>query len=438
MKVDMIVHAGTLLTINPDSTVSHDVSIIISSGLIIDIVDTHTCTRYQADKVINAQKKIVMPGFVNTHTHIPMTYFKGLADDLLLDTWLQKYIWPAEQKCIHPELIYEATLHGVAELIKSGVTNFLDMYFLPLQTAKACHQAGIRATISDLGLDFPMGDFHKPDKNFSHIEQYKKHISDMPFVELCISAHSVYVASQKTWELAIQTARQHDMTLHTHLCETQKEVADCIQLKGRTPVKYLADLGAFEGRLVMAHGTHLSEEDFEILSDTQTSVAINLHSNLKLASGIPPISKYIQYGINVSFGTDGVASNNSLSIADEISTAAKLYKALHHDPTCLPARDLVRMATIGGAKALGQDKITGSIEKGKSADFICIDTDDFLAQPIYDPYSFIVYAMDRLSISDVVVAGKVLLQSGKLTTIDSDILLQNAKKNTQYIKKTVF
>jgi 5-methylthioadenosine/S-adenosylhomocysteine deaminase len=429
-KVDTIINAGTLLTVNRQNDVLYDTIVVICDGLIVDICHKSKQNKYIADRVISAEDSIVMPGFINTHTHIPMSYFKGLADDYPLETWLQKYIWPTEARCINPTFIYEASLHGIGELIKNGITMFNDMYFIPAETARACHKAGIRAKLCSIGLDFPMGNFFHPDMSFVSVDS----ILDSKLIDFCIGPHSVYVASQKTWERAISLAREKNLHIHTHLCETKTEVKNCISQTDRTPVKYLYDLGAFQSKFVMAHGVHLTEEDMDILADSDCSLAMNLHSNLKLASGIPPIALYLKHNINISIGTDSVASNNTLSISDEIATAGRLYKTIYDDPTFLPAADLVRMGTINGAKALGVENVTGSIEIGKSADIICIDVGNFQSQPNFNPFSTIVYGMNRELITDVMVNGRVLMSDRKLTTIDEAELYANARQNLKLIQ----
>jgi len=435
MKVDIIINGGITVCVNSTDDVLHNTSIIIDKGKIIDITPSQQAAKYHSEQTIDAQNHIVMPGFINTHTHIPMAYFKGLSDDQPLETWLQKYIWPAEARYINPEFIFQASLHGIAESIKNGTTYFCDMYFLPTQTIKACKQAGIRATISDIGIDFPIDTVHDPESNFHHIEKLLASVEDAPLIDLCICVHSIYTASQKTWQAAIATAQRYNLLINTHLSETKTEVADCIAKTGKTPVQYLHDLGTFDSRCLLAHGVHISEEEMQLIKGKQTSISANINSNLKLASGIMPLPTYIKNGINVSLGTDSVASNNHISIPNEINTAGKLFKAVYADPTFLPAKDLVRMATINGAKALGKDHLTGSIEIGKAADIICIDTGNFAAQPIYDPYSYIVYSMNANDIKHALVNGKIVMLDRKLTNIDEATLLANAINNKNNIKE---
>lgn len=434
-EADLQINADTILTMNSADEILYNKSIIIKDGIIIDILDTQIADeKYIAQEKIKADDKIVMPGFINTHTHISMAYFKGLADDLPLDKWLQEYIWPAEAKCINPDFVYQSSLHGIAELIMHGITMFNDMYFIPQETVKACSDSGMRAILGDIVLDFPMGDFHKPEENLKKLYNHLESVKDNKLIDFSISPHSVYACSEESWKLAIETAKREKLLLHTHLSETKKEVDDCkLQKNGKTPVQYLYDLGAFETNFIFAHGVHLEKEDFKLIKNSNCSVAVNLHSNLKLASGIIPLKDYLDNNIIVSFGTDGVASNNTLNISNELSTVAKLFKTIYNDPSFLTAKELVKMATFNAAKALGKDKEIGSLETGKYADLICIDFQGFESQPVYDPFSYIIYSMNSEKISNVVINGKIVLKDKKLQTIDEDLLLENAKRNKQTI-----
>ncbi len=435
INVDLIIKAGTILTVNEKDEILNDHALIIDKRKIIDIISNKNYpTKYFSDNIVNATKQIVMPGLINTHTHIAMTYFKGLADDLPLDAWLNQYIWPAETKCLNPDFVYMASLGGIAELIRSGITYFNDMYFLPLETIKACKQAGIRAIIGDMPLDFPMGDYLDPKNNFTNFHNYKKHTQGNDLIDISISPHSIYTCFEKTWKQCIELAKKEKAIIHTHLSETEKENLDCkTKYNQLSPTKWLYKMGAFETKLLVAHGVHIDKSDMEIIKDTDTSIALNIHSNLKLASGFPPIPEYLENNINLTIGTDSVASNNKLSTLDELSTIAKLYKALYKNPIALSAKELVRMATVNSAKALGKLESLGSLEIGKSADLITIDCNNYLCQPIYDPYSYIVYSMDRQNINDVIINGKLVLKNKKLQTIDEKLLLKNSIKN----KKTV-
>ena len=423
-RVDLKIHCGRLLPIHPENIELTQRTLIINNGKIEAITSYADSEEYEASEVISAEKQLVLPGFINTHTHIGMAYFKGLGDDLPLESWLKDHIWPAEDKYINAEFIYKSSLHGIGELIKNGTTCFNDMYFITEETAKACINTGMRGVLGGgVILDFPLGEYHKPEEFIEIFNKNIEFIKDSTLVNVTVAPHSVYTVNQETWKIAIEMARQGNFLLHTHLCETEKEIFDCKKRYGKSPVQFLYDLGAFDTKFIFAHGIYLEDNDFALITGKDCSLAVNLHSNLKLASGIPPLAKYIKHDINISFGTDSVASNNVLSISDEISTAGKLYKAYYKDAAYLPAKELVKMATINAAKALGLEDRIGSIEIGKEADIICIDINNFQCQPVYDPFSYIVYGMNRGNISTVVVQGRVLMKDKKLQTIDEEELL---------------
>jgi 5-methylthioadenosine/S-adenosylhomocysteine deaminase len=258
-------------------------AVVINAGKILDIVNIDECKgMYNATELISAEEHIVMPGFINTHTHLPMVYFKGIADDLPLDIWLRDYIWPVESKCINPDFIFEASLHGVSELIKNGITFFNDMYFIPLETAKACKQLGMRAVLCNAILDFSINDYDKSETCFDKLYECIEMTKDNPLIEISQSLHSVYTCTLETWKRAIEIARKENILIHTHLCETIKEVEECkLKYKGMSPIKLLDSINAFDERLIFAHGIYLDEEDFNILKCKNSSVSMNIHSNLK-------------------------------------------------------------------------------------------------------------------------------------------------------------
>lgn len=435
INADLMINAGQILTINANNDILLNHSIIVNENIIIDILPTKdACLRFQPKETINAENKILMPGFINTHTHIAMSFFKGLADDLPLDKWLNEYIWPAEAKCLNPEFVYEASIYGIAELLKSGITFFNDMYFFPEETINACLKSGIRAVIGDIALDFPMGDFHNPKNNLNKLEEYINLCKSSQMLEMSIAPHSVYTCFDETWKKCIELAQKHNLLIHTHLSETSYENSECKKLNnGLSPLQYLNSLNIFSVKTLFAHGVHIDDADMQLLKNKDTSIAININSNLKLASGFPPIPEYKETGICVSIGTDSVASNNQLNAINELNTIAKLYKAMYKNPQILSAKELVRMATIDSAKALGKEMSLGSIEIGKYADVISIEISNHLSQPLYDPYSYIIYSMDRQFISDVIINGKIVLKDKEFQNFDDMELLHFAEKNKKIV-----
>ena len=423
MKIDLLVKNGIVLEFRKEPEIN---SIAISNCKILEI-GKELEQKYDAKQIINATDKIVMPGFVNTHSHVAMSYFKGLADDLPLQEWLSKHIWPVEGKFLSEEFVEDAALHGCAEMIKNGITTFSDMYFFGDQTAKSATEIGIRAVLGEGILDYPVANYKNADEIFTYIRKmhnkYKKH----ELIDFAVAPHAIYTCGKENLLKAKELAKELDILLHIHLSETKQEVEDCIKNTGMRPVEYLDSIGFFEGDVVAAHAVWLDENEQNILAKNNSSIAINTSSNLKLASGITSFNCYIKHGVNLSIGTDGVAANNNLSFLQEISLIAKLQKALNNDPTILPAKEMIQIATIGGAKALKKSDQIGSVEIGKKADIILIDTNNLEAQPMYDPYSHLVYSLSSEQIKDVIINGKIVMRNRQLINIDEKELIEKAK-----------
>ncbi len=427
-NIDILIENGDVLTINSEMERLENGWIAINKGKVVEISnDPQEKQKYQPTHTINAKNKIVMPGFINTHTHIAMAYFKGLADDLPLYTWLNNHIWPKETAMINDEFVYHSSLHGIAELIKNGTVMFNDMYFRGSETAKAAIKAGVRAVIGEGVLDFPVAGYDGRDSilkySLSLIEQYK----DSPTIDVSLSPHSIYTCSIETLQKVLDMSKKYGLLLHTHLAETKKEFDDSIAQHGKSPTALLNDLDFWSDKCIAAHSVWLTDEDIDILAEKKVNISINTKSNLKLASGFMPLKKCFEKKINLTQATDGVASNNNLSIIEEISTTSKVHKALNHDPTFLPAEQVIKFPTINAAKALGKKELLGSIEVGKQADIITIDTDEIEAQPIYSPYSHLVYNLNSNAIKDVLINGKPIMLNRQLLTLDENEIKDRAK-----------
>ncbi|HPM03069.1 MAG TPA: amidohydrolase family protein [Candidatus Cloacimonadota bacterium] len=432
---DLIIDNACVVTVDDQNNILENHAVIITDGLIVEILSSeHVNGKYLAKTYIDAKNQILMPGMINMHTHIPMTYFRGLADDLPLNVWLEKYIWPNEAKYISDSFIYDASIHGIAELIKNGITQFNDMYFIPTQTANACVKAGIRAVISDIGLDFPMGDFHQPDQCFEKIRNLKESYQNEDHVRFSLGPHAIYTCSEETLKKCRDISQKENVLIHMHLSETAFEVEQCLEKNGLRPVEYLEKIGLLNENLLIAHGVHLNEKEVELLKKYNVSVCINTESNLKLASGFAPIKLYLDYGVNLCLGTDGVASNNNLSLFDEMSVTSKVHKALNMDPTLLSATQMLRMVTVNAAKALGQKDILGSIEPGKKADLVILNTENVESQPFYHPSSLIVYCLNHSAVSDVIINGKIVMRNKELLTINESEIIEKAKEYKMKLK----
>jgi 5-methylthioadenosine/S-adenosylhomocysteine deaminase len=356
-----------------------------------------------------------------------MIYFKGMADDLPLMDWLSNHIWPAESHFLSKEFIKDAALHGCAEMIRNGITTFNDMYFFGNEVAESARKVGIRAVLGEVVLDFSVANCTNADDILAYSAMMHSKYKDSELIDIAVAPHAVYTCSKKTLIKSAELANKLGITLHIHLSETKQEVEDCIQKHKLRPVEYLDSIGFFQSPVLAAHAIWLDENEQKIMAKNKASIAINTSSNLKLASGFDSFETYLEHGVNLSIGTDGVASNNNLSMLEEISLTSKLQKALNIDPTILPAKQMIEIATLGGAKALCKDKEIGLIKVGKKADLLLIDTNSIEAQPMYNPFSHLVYTLTSESIKDVIVNGNIVMKGRKLTNVDEGELIDKAQ-----------
>jgi len=429
--IDLLIKNGLVLTFEIEPLVT---SIAVNDGKILEVGNSEELEKkYYPNKTIEATGKVIMPGFVNTHTHVAMSYFKGLADDLPLMEWLSKHIWPAEKHFLSPDFVRDASLHGCAEMIRNGITTFNDMYFFGDQTAESAKKVGIKAVLGEGIVDFPVANYQNADEIFAYITEMNSKYKSDGLIDFAIAPHAIYTCGKENLIKAKKLAEKLDLLLHFHLSETKQEVDDCLKQNGLRPAEYLESIGLFEHKTVAAHAIWLSENEQNILAENNVSIAINTSSNLKLTSGFNSFKSYLEKGINLSIGTDGVGCNNNLSIIQEMSLTSKLQKAISNDATFLPANQIIEIATLGGAKALRKEYEIGSIEVGKKADLICVDVYNLEAQPMYDPFSQLVYSLTSEQIKDVIVNGKIVMIDRKMINVDEAELIDKAKFYKQKI-----
>lgn len=412
-KEKTIVNA-VIITMNEKLEVLKNGYITINDNKITEIGEgkpTHS------NNIYDAQGKIIIPGFINAHTHLPMTLYRGLADDLPLHTWLEDHIWPAEAKYTTSDNVKKATQLGLAEMIKTGTTTFADMYFFADTVAEETEKAGVRSVMGEAILDFPTNSYEKSEEAIAKAENFVEKWRNSNLINPALIFHSTYTCKKETIQKINQAAQKLNVRLYTHASETKDEVKMVYEQQGKNPVEYLDSLGVLKTGLTAAHCVWTTEGDWELFMQNNTSVAHCPTSNLKLASGIAPITKMIDAGVNVALGTDGCASNNNLDMVEEMRLAALIHKGHNLDPTLLPAAEALKMATINGAKALGLENEIGSLEVGKKADLLMIDTNNTFMTPIYDYYSAIVYSMNSSCIDTVLVDGKLLLENRELKTL---------------------
>ncbi|MBN1948782.1 MAG: amidohydrolase [Candidatus Cloacimonetes bacterium] len=437
-KADIVIRDGLLLTINREMDIIENGAVAICGNKIKALGTTEEITAdFQAGKTIFAKGKIIMPGLINAHTHIPMTYFRGIADDLPLQTWLQDYIWPTESRFLNREFVYHAALHGAAEMIKNGITLFNDMYFLGKESARAATEAGIRGIIGEGLLDIPLAGHKNADEVIDYVKSARSEFAGSELIDFTIAPHAVYSCSSANLIKARKLAEEFDLLLHIHVSETEQEVLDAIQKFGKRPVHYLEDLGFLEQNVIFAHGIWVDEWEIRIMKKRSIAVAITTESHLKLASGFAPVRSYLENGVTVCLGTDGVSSNNNLDLLTEMDLTAKLHKAYNQDPTQLQAAQVVRMVTIDAARALHKDEFLGSLEPGKLADIILLDTNTLEAQPMYNPYSHLVYTLNSSAVSTVIINGSLVMEERKLLTVDEAELIGRAGDYRQMIRENL-
>lgn len=428
MNIDTLLTARWIVPIQPAHIVYENHALAIDSGRIIDLLPAVTAQeKYQALETHELDRHVLIPGLVNTHTHAAMTLFRGLADDLPLMTWLQEHIWPAEQKWVSPVFVEDGTRLAIAEMLRSGVTCFHDMYFFPDHTASVAAEIGMRAVIGLIVIDFPTAWAQNADEYLLKGEQVHDRYRHHPLIRTAFAPHAPYTVSDGPLSRVMTLAEELDIPIHMHVHETAFEVEQSLEQTGQRPLARLRQLGLLSPRLLAVHMTQLDETDMDAVAEHGVHVVHCPESNLKLASGFCPVHDLQQRGVNIALGTDGAASNNDLDMLGEMRTAAHLGKAVAGDPSAVSAWQTLQMATLNGATALGLDSEIGSLEIGKAADVVAIDLMHPATQPVYDPVSQIVYAASRQQISDVWINGKQLLQDGELTTMAPEGLIEVAE-----------
>lgn len=427
MTVDILIKNALIVTIDNDERIFDNGSILISGNKIVAIGDAGIEQDYSPVKTIDAKGNIVMPGLINSHTHIAMTIFRGMADDMPLQKWLNEFIFPAEAKFLNAENIKIGAELAIYEMIRFGTTCFADMYYFEDEIAQICERIGIRCLLSEGILDFPVPNNPTPQSALDFTERQIEKYKHSQRINFAFGPHSPYTCSEEWLKKGRELANKHNVPYHIHLSETSHEYENCIETKGVTPLQNLDNMGCLDGKTIAAHCVYFSEEDVALMVKKNVNVVNNPQSNLKLVSGVAPVPFMQKAGGNVALGTDGAVSNNSLNMFTEMKVAALIHKLNHHDPTAGNAKDIVKMATINGARALSLEDITGSIEVGKCADIIIIDINQAHAQPLYNVYSQIVYALCGHDVDTVIVDGKILMEKKQYCCGNPDAIIAKVK-----------
>jgi 5-methylthioadenosine/S-adenosylhomocysteine deaminase len=433
LEADIVIKDGMILTMNDKFTLHEKADLAITGSKIVDI---SLNTEYKAKKVIEAKGKVVMPGLINTHTHAAMTMMRGLADDMPLDVWWKKFIFPIEKELLSPEFINIGVSLAAIEMIKSGTTSFSDMYFFEDTAAQACKKIGMRAFLGEGVLDFPSPDCSSPEETAVYIEELYKKWGKDPLIHLEVAPHAPYTCSPPVLKMSQKLAEKLDLPLHIHVSETAGEVAEIKKKYGASPVQHLDKIGFLSERVKAVHCVHLSEEDMEILAKRRVKVAHCPESNMKLASGNAPMVELLDKKVVVGLGTDGAASNNNLDMFDEMDAAAKFHKAVRNDPTAMDAKTVLRMATANGGKVLQKPDI-GVLETGRTADIIIVDLDRPHLIPLYNIYSHLVYSAGGSEVDTAIINGKLVMENRDILTVDEDEILDRARHLGEKIKNAV-
>ncbi|MGF2040000.1 MAG: amidohydrolase [Nostoc sp. CmiVER01] len=435
-RVQLIVGGDFIVTMNEAQPVIQNGAIAIRDGKIV-AVDTQykIMASYRADRTLPGDGLVLMPGLVNGHSHSAMVLFRGLADDLALQDWLQNYIFPAEGKFVDENFVRVGEQLACWEMIRGGTTTFVDMYFQPDVAAKVVSKCGLRAIIAPSSIDFPSPGFRGWDDAFaSAINFLKGWKGKSERIIPALAAHAPYTVSPEHLVQAIQAARHYDVPLTIHLAETQTEVKDVQQRYNATPVKHLENLGFLEPRVFAAHVVWPNASEIALLAKRGVGVIHNPDSNLKLASGFAPIPAMLKAGVKVGLGTDGAASNNVLDMWKAIRLTALIHKGTTLDPTAVPAKTVLRMATLGGAEALGLSDKIGAIKVGLQADLIQVQLKEPHLLPLYNVISHLVYAADAQDVDTVIVNGQVLMEKRRMLTVDPERIRREATSIAQRIK----
>ena len=437
--VDSIWSARYVVTMDAQRRVIENGAIAVTGDRIVAVGSRAQIDKdYQAKQRIDQPDAILTPGLINTHTHAAMSLFRGIADDMKLQDWLEKFIFPAEARNVDREFVRWGTRLASIEMALSGTTTYTDMYYFEDTVAEATKEVGLRAVLGQTVIGFPAPDYKTPAETLAGTEKFFKLFANDPLIVPAVAPHAIYTVPDDVLKACRALANKYKKPLVTHLSETKHENEEALTKRGKTPTAALESLGVLTGWTVAAHGVWLDAADMKILKARNTGLSHCPSSNMKLASGVAPVVKILSLGIAMGLGTDGVAgSNNDHDMMEEMDLAAKLQKVITFDPQALPAEQAFAMATIIGARALHMESMIGSIEKGKRADVIMIRLDQPHAVPIYNVYSQLVYALKASDVADVMVNGRVIVRNKKILTIDPGPVMAKAAEYQDRVKKSL-
>jgi 5-methylthioadenosine/S-adenosylhomocysteine deaminase len=437
-EVSLVVSGGIVMTMDGARRVIQRGAVAVDGADIVAVGEQDDIARrYVGAETIDASGKVVLPGLVNTHGHAPMVLYRGLADDLALMDWLQKYIFPAEAKTVSPEMVRVGTRLAALEMIQSGTTTYAEMYYFEEEAARAAREAGLRAVLGQTIIQFPVPDAPTPAAALARAERFIQAWRNDPLITPAVAPHAVYNLDRDSLLASRDLARRYDVPLLIHLAETRDEIEAIREREHQTPVGYLESIDFWPERVVAAHAVWVTPEDRATLKRRHVGISHNPESNMKLASGTAPVPDYLADGMNVSLGTDGAASNNDLDMFEAMRQAAFLHKLQSGDPRVLPAATVLEMATLGGARVLGLSDTIGSLEPGKHADLIVVGMNRARQTPLYDPVSHLVYATVGSDVEVSVVHGRVLMRDRRVRTLNEEAVLADARRLGRQVRLAV-
>ena len=437
-EVSLVVNNAIVVTMDATGRVIQNGAVAVDGADIVGVDTTDAIrTQFRSADTIDAAGQIVMPGLVNTHTHAPMVMFRGLADDLALMEWLNKYIFPAEAKTVSPEMVRAGTRLAALEMIQSGTTTYADMYYFEEEIARETKAAGLRAVLGQTIIQFPVPDAKTPADSLARAEKFIAEFKGDPLITPAVAPHAMYTLDGPTLRAARELARRSGVPTLIHLAETRDEVMAAQERFKSSPVAYLDNLGFLGPGVIAAHGVWVSDADIAVLKAREVGVSHNPESNMKLASGTAPVTAYLRAGVALGLGTDGAASNNDMDMFEAMRVASLLHKLQTMDPRVVSARTALEMGTIGGARALGLEKQIGSLERGKRADLIVVNASSARHMPMYDPISHLVYVTNGSDVQMTIVNGRVLMRDRKVLTLDERAVLSDARAWVAKVRSAV-
>jgi 5-methylthioadenosine/S-adenosylhomocysteine deaminase len=435
---DLIISGGIVVTMDAGRRVLNPGSVVIRGNQIVAVESPERIERdYQAKDIIDARGRVVMPGLINTHTHAPMVLYRGLGDDLALMDWLQKYIFPAEARTVSPAFVRTGTDLAALEMIRSGTTTYVDMYYFEEEIARATRRAGLRGVLGQTIIEFPVPDAKAPADALKRAEAFIREFQNDELITPAVAPHAVYTNDAATLTQSRDLAAKYGAPLVIHLAETEAETGLSLERHKARPVAALDTLGFFKGRVIAAHGVWIEPDEIQLLHKRGVGVAHNPESNMKLASGTAPVPGYLKAGVALGLGTDGAASNNDMDMFEAMRQAAFLHKLTTKDPQTVSAQTALEMATIGGARVVGREKDLGSLEVGKLADVLIVRMDQPRQTPMYEPVSHLVYTTRGDDVDTTIVNGRVLMRDGKVLTLDQAQVLAAARAAAAQVRAAV-